>query len=189
VLADLKSKLPFELGGTRKLGFGKKIDEIYKKLYGDLDSVYPISADYDLDSAASIAPTPFYIYADPKKYDITLVVYSRGLITMGSDGLPFSFDLLINHRGIISHATRIDQPITKEIKNNPLQGDGGGGRDEAQGSDAALAYPEFLQLIQIKPRIPPRNNFTSGAVAFISIQGYLLVTRKDVVVDETDNSK
>jgi hypothetical protein len=157
-LADLRLKLPIEFGGTRKWSFGGKIDEIYKRLYGDVDSVYTISADYDLDSAAPITPSPFYIYADPNKHDIRAVVYSRGLITIGNEGLRLSFDLLINGRSVIRQTTNVDGPITKEIRANPRQGDGGGGREETQGTNAALAsgddrFKACRDAVQVGPRI------------------------------------
>jgi hypothetical protein len=164
-----------------------RVGLIAKRLFGDVDSVYTVAADYDLGSP-DIRKTVLYIYADPKKHSVRAVINPIGVIPMGNELVSFTYDLSINHRSVYEHAGRLDEDITDKLS-VPMQGTGGGGRQGTAAQDFALAYPEFVQSIEIRPRIPPDqvkggNPQRKGKI--ISIQGYILVERKESQVLTND---
>jgi hypothetical protein len=170
----------------------KKLDEVTERLIGEVNSVYTISAEYRLD-ARQITPTSYYIYADPRRHDISVVVYSRGLVPVGNEFLTFSFDFSVNKRIVYSNASRIekDDPLVAEYFRHPLQGSGGAGRDEGetQGTDLSMAYPVFIHLVEINPHIPTDPSKIPDVRRkdqTVSIQGYILVKRKKVVEREDE---
>jgi uncharacterized protein YdbL (DUF1318 family) len=158
-----------------------KVGVITSRLFGDVDSVYTIAAEYDLAST-DVRSTSIYIYADPSKHKVHVVSNAVGLVPIGSELSSFTYDLSINHRRVYEHASRLDEDVTKFVA-VPLQGSGGAGREEKEGTDLALTAPAFVQLLEIRPRIPPDVSAPSKGESprkgkSVSIQGYVLVTRR-----------
>jgi hypothetical protein len=184
--ADVHEKLLAGLLPLSQGNFAKKIDDVTKRLFGDVDSVYTIAADYNLDSK-EFKPTLVYIYADPTKHDIRAVVYPHGVVRVGGEPVPPSFDFIVNKRYVYKNATKVDEDITDKFKFS-LQGSGGGGREESkegkenqEGTDLAMAYPPFVQLIEIRPHIPGDTSKSGDPLRkgqSVSLQGYILVSRR-----------
>jgi cell division protein FtsB len=155
----------------------KRIDDIGNALFGDVDSVYTIAAKYDLDSI-DFRPILVYIYAIPERHCISAIVRPIGVIPTGNEQLPFSIDFLVNNRKVYINSTNVNDDISDRFQ-VALQGTGGVGRDDKEGTDQAATYPPYIQLIEIRPHIPINSDAARKGTS-VNIQGYILVRRKQL---------
>jgi hypothetical protein len=155
----------------------KTVDELVKSLFGDVDSVYTVSADWDLSSG--VFPTsPTYVYVNPKQHVVKAWIYAKGMVVVGNSRSALTFDLIVNKRKAATNVQRLKEENLTESFRTPLQGAGGAGRQEEEGTDFANATPDFIHLLEIKPNILALSPGQSYKPGIVSVHGYILVSRK-----------
>lgn len=155
----------------------KTLDELVRSLFGDVDSVYTVTADWDL-SSGTFPTGSTYVYVNPKQHIVTAWIYAKGMVIVGTSRSALTFDLFVNRRNAATNVQRLKEEDLTDKCRIPLQGAGGAGRQEEEGTDFANATPDFIHLVQIKPNIPDLSPGQSYKPGIVSVQGYILVSRK-----------
>jgi hypothetical protein len=100
------------------------------------------------------------------------------MVIVGTSRSALTFDLFVNRRNAATNVQRLKEEDLTDKFRIPLQGAGGAGRQEEEGTDFANATPDFIHLVQIKPNIPDLSPGQSYKPGIVSVQGYILVSRK-----------
>jgi hypothetical protein len=194
-------KKPNDLGTKLKTlaNSSETIEAISNSLFGNVDSVYTIAADYYLeqikDNAANTVaivamepkagPVRLLAYADPNQHCIWAFVQTRGQLQRGGRMERLHFAIKLNDSilrdgdNVSVFAHEIGAFIRKR------QGTGGGGKDEEE--DVASSLSQNIQKIDIVPQFPTfdpikivgsPDNVPAKEPAIVSINGYVLITRR-----------
>ena len=133
-------------------------------LYNDVDAVYTISQTFtpqDIKNLGADKTLTYsqYIYADPKRHDVTAYIYRRQN--------SFNFKLCINATCKMYKNDLKGENLTPDLLKYPLK------LTKAGVENAMLEFPDNVQLIELQPS---SVNWDGGDVA--SLDGYIIVRRK-----------
>jgi hypothetical protein len=183
-----------------------RVNLISNSLFGNVDSVYPISVEYDLEqikekNSVKIQPVePFAgpvrlsVYADPTQHCVWAFIQAKGKLQRGNrkESLYFTVKLnnaaLGNDDGFQLFAQEIGKYVMKS------QGTGGGGKDEEIDLLSA-AIAQNIQTIEIVPQFPtfdpiqivgPSVDVPDRQQVAVRLDGYVLVTRRRLENQRTD---
>jgi hypothetical protein len=193
---------PNEVGAKLKAltDVSDRIEVISNSLFGSVDSVYPISVEYDLEQIKDkekntvriepvepfAGPVRLFVYADPTQHCVWAFVRAKGKLQRGSrkENLYFSVKLNAAILGSADGVPFFAEEIGKYVKSS--QGTGGGGRDEEQDLLSAT-ISQNIQRVEVVPQFPafdpiqivgPSGDVPDRQQVAVRLDGYVLVTRR-----------